>query len=203
MKIDYPKIKKFLQIFIFSFNLLIYIIVLFTTDSKSKNYKEYTGSINFFLWLYIILIYSFLIMITIYPGILYNQLKRHFALVFNDKGKIIISYLICLVYWFAKNKPQLIFAVLSTITTTFLLIYEFIFYFQKVENFLNNKGIEFINRKMTTIDIDNLRKNGNGKQDMSPGENGNSVNSSQNSNANDQNTKQQKQQIADVVSGYE
>ena len=132
MKIDYPKIKKFLQMFVFSFNLLIYIIVLFTTDSKSKNYKEYTGSTKFFLWLYIILIYSFLIMITIYPGILYNQLKRHFALVFNDKGKIIISYLICLVYWFAKNKPQLIFAVLSTITTTFLLIYEFIFISKKL-----------------------------------------------------------------------
>ena len=202
MKIDYPKIKKFLQIFIFSFNLLIYIIVLFTTDSKSKNYKEYTGSIKFFLWLYIILIYSFLIMITIYPGILYNQIKKQFALVFNDKGKIIISYLICLVYWFAKNKPQLIFAVLSTITTTFLLIYEFIFYFQKVENFLNNKGIEFINRKMSTIDIDNLRKKGSGDIDDKTLGKTNSVSSSDNVNS-DHKTKQQKQQIEDVVSGYE
>ena len=30
--------------------------------------------------------------------------------------------------------------------TTLLLIYEFIFYFQKVENFLNNKGIEYANK---------------------------------------------------------
>ena len=203
MKIDYPKIKKFLQIFVFSFNLLIYIIILFATDSKSKNYQEYTGSIKFFLWLYVILIYSFLIMITIYPGILYRQLKAQFAFIFEDKGKIIISYSICLIYWFAKNKPQLIYAVFSTITTTFLLIYEFIFYFQKVENFLNNKGIEFINRKMTTIDIDNLRKNGIGVDGKDAGKNGNSVSSNQNINVNDQNTNQQKQQIADVVSGYE
>ena len=203
MKIDYPKIKKFLQIFVFSFNLLIYIIILFATDSKSKNYQEYTGAIKFFLWLYVILIYSFLIMITIYPGILYRQLKTQFAFIFEDKGKIIISYSICFIYWFAKNKPQLIFAVFSTITTTFLLIYEFIFYFQKVENFLNNKGIEFINRKMTTIDIDKLRKNGIGVDGKDAGKNGNSVSSSQNINVNDQNTNQQKQQIADVVSGYE
>ena len=203
MKIDYPKIKKFIQIFVFSFNLLTFIIVLFSTNSKSKTYKEYTGSSKFFLSLYIILIYAFLITITIYPGILYHQLKTQFAFVFSDKGKLILSYSISIIYWFSRNKPQLIFAILSTTMNTFLLIYEFIFYFQKVENFLNNKGIEFINRKMTTIDIDNLRKNGNGKQDMSTGENGNSVNSSQNSNANDQNTKQQKQQIADVVSGYE
>ena len=122
MKIDYPKIKKFIQIFVFSFNLLTFIIVLFSTNSKSKTYKEYTGSSKFFLSLYIILIYAFLIMITIYPGILYHQLKAQFAFIFEDKGKIIISYSICFIYWFAKNKPQLIFAVFSTITTTFLLI---------------------------------------------------------------------------------
>ena len=202
MKIDYPKIKKFLQIFVFSFNLLIYIIILFATDSKSKNYQEYTGSIKFFLWLYVILIYSFLIMITIYPGILYRQLKTQFAFIFEDKGKIIISYSICFIYWFAKNKPQLIFAVFSTITTTFLLIYEFIFYFQKVENFLNNKGIEFINRKMSTIDIDNLRKKGSGDIDDKTLGKTNSVSSSDNVNS-DHKTKEQKKQIEDVVSGYE
>ena len=85
---------------------------------------------------------------------------------------------------------------------TFLLIYEFIFYFQKVENFLNNKGIEFINRKMSTIDIDNLRKKGSGDIDDKTLGKTNSVPSSDNVNS-DHKTKQQKQQIEDVVSGYE
>ena len=202
MKIDYPKIKKFLQIFVFSFNLLTFIIVLFSTNSKSKTYKEYTGSSKFFLSLYIILIYAFLITITIYPGILYHHLKTQFAFVFSDKGKLILSYSISIIYWFSRNKPQLIFAVLSTIMNTFLLIYEFIFYFQKVENFLNNKGIEFINRKMSTIDIDNLRKKGSGDIDDKTLGKTNSVSSSDNVNS-DHKTKQQKQQIEDVVSGYE
>ena len=202
MKIDYPKIKKFIQIFVFSFNLLTFIIVLFSTNSKSKTYKEYTGSSKFFLSLYIILIYAFLITITIYPGILYHQLKNQFAFVFSDKGKLILSYSISIIYWFSRNKPQLIFAVLSTIMNTFLLIYEFIFYFQKVENFLNNKGIEFINRKMSTIDIDNLRKKGSGDIDDKTLGKTNSVSSSDNVNS-DHKTKQQKQQIEDVVSGYE
>ena len=202
MKIDYPKIKKFIQIFVFSFNLLTFIIVLFSTNSKSKTYKEYTGSSKFFLSLYIILIYAFLITITIYPGILYHQLKTQFAFVFSDKGKLILSYSISIIYWFSRNKPQLIFAVLSTIMNTLLLIYEFIFYFQKVENFLNNKGIEFINRKMSTIDIDNLRKKGSGNIDDKTLGKTNSVSSSDNANS-DHKTKQQKQQIEDVVSGYE
>ena len=202
MKIDYPKIKKFIQIFVFSFNLLTFIIVLFSTNSKSKTYKEYTGSSKFFLSLYIILIYAFLITITIYPGILYHQLKTQFAFVFSDKGKLILSYSISIIYWFSKNKTQLIFAVLSTIMNTFLLIYEFIFYFQKVENFLNNKGIEFINRKMSTIDIDNLRKKGSGDIDDKTLGKTNSVSSGDNVNS-DHKTKQQKQQIEDVVSGYE
>ena len=206
MKIDYPKIKKFIQIFVFSFNLLIYLIVIISTNSKSKTYKEYTGSSKFFLSLYIIVFYSFLLTITIYPGLLYNQIKNEFALILNDKGKMIISYLICFIYWFSKNKPQLIFAVLSTITTTLLLIYEFIFYFQQVETFLNNKGIEFINRKMDTIDISNLGKKNSeeiGNKGLEHSIGIESIGNNDNPNIIDKNINQQKQQIADVVSGYE
>lgn len=206
MKLDYPQLKKFIQIGVFSFNLLVFLIVLFCTNSSNKNYKEYTDVSKFFLGLYIILIYGFLIMITIYPGMLYYILKKHFLFVFTDKGKLIISYFICLVYWFASNKPQLVFAILSTISTTMLLIYEFIFYFQKVENFLNNKGIEFINRKKTTIDINNLEKNLDNKTNQNPNQNNNNsnnVNNNINSSIVDKNSNQQNQQIVDVVSGYE
>ena len=204
MKIDYPQIKKYFQIVVFSFNLLIFLIVLFCTNSKNKNYKEYTDASKFFLYLYVLLIYGFLIMITIYPGMLYFLLKKHFLFVFTDKGKLIISYLICLIFWFASNKPQLTFAILSTISTTLLLIYEFIFYFQKVENFLNNKGIEFINRKKTTIDINNLEKGLENKMNQSNAPN-NNVNITNNigSSIVDKSNNQQNQQIVDVVSGYD
>ena len=196
MKVDYPKIKKFLQIGVFSFNLLIYLLVLFSTNSKNKNYKEYTGVSKFFLGFYILLMNTFLIVITIYPAMLYIKMKRYFLFVFEDKGKIIISYSICLVYWFARNKPQLVYGILSTITTTILLLYEFIFYFQKVENFINSKGIEFINRKKTTMDMSNLEKSYNNNIGRSSNQNAN--NSGGQDNANNQ-----QQQIVDVVSGYE
>ena len=203
MKIDYPKIKKFLQIGVFSFNLFVFLISLFTTNSKNKNYKEYTAVSKFFLCFYIMGIYAFLIITTIYPGLLYFRMKKKFLFVFTDKGKIIISYLICLIFWFAKNKPQLVYGIISTIVTTILLIYEFIFYFQKVESFLNNKGIEFINRKKTTMDINNLEKS-NAK--MNPGSEQN-INNDVNNNGvaiqNSNNPNQQNQQIVDVVSGYE
>ena len=200
MKLDYPKIKKFFQIGIFSFNLLVNLICLFSTNSKNKNYKEYTGIVKFFLYLYIMAIYGFLIMITIYPFLLYHKMKKHLLFVFTDKGKIIISYLISFIFLFSRNKPQLIFGILSTISTTILLIYEFIFYFQKVENFLNDKGIEFINRKKTTIDINNLESRINNKMNSSVSQNNNNIN---NNKIVDQNSNQQNQQIVDVVSGYE
>ena len=195
MRVDYPKIKKFLQIGVFSFNLLIYLLVLFTTNSKNKNYKEYTGVSKFFLGFYILVINSFLIAISIFPAMLYMKMKRYFLIAFEDKGKIILSYSICLVYWFARNKPQLVYGILSTITTTILLLYEFIFYFQKVENFINSKGIEFINRKKTTMDMSNLEKSIN--NDMGRSSNPNANNNGGQDNANNQ------QQIVDVVSGYE
>ena len=200
MKIDYPKIKKYLQITIFSLNLFVFLLVLFTTNSKSRNYKEYTGVVKFFLWLYVLLVYAFLIIITIYPGLLYFKLKKYFLFVFTDRGKIILSYSICLIFWFAKNKPQLVYGIISTICTTILLIYEFIFYFQKVENFLNNKGVEFINRKKTTIDMNNLEKSINNKTSPNIGQNSNDMNINK---IDDKNQNQQNQQIVEVVSGYE
>ena len=196
MRVDYPKIKKFLQIGVFSFNLLIYLLVLFTTNSKNKNYKEYTGASKFFLGFYILVINSFLIVISIFPAMLYMKMKRYFLFAFEDKGKIILSYSICLVYWFARNKPQLVYGILSTITTTILLLYEFIFYFQKVENFINSKGIEFINRKKTTMDMSNLEKSIN--NDV-----GRSSNPNVNNKGGQDNANNQQQQIVDVVSGYE
>ena len=123
-------------------------------------------------------------------------MKRYFLFIFEDKGKIIISYSICLVYWFARNKPQLVYGILSSITTTILLLYEFIFYFQKVENLLNSKGIEFINRKKTTMDMSNLEKSINNNIGRSSNPNANNSGGQDNGN-------NQQQQIVDVVSGYE
>ena len=196
MRVDYPKIKKFLQIGVFSFNLLIYLLVLFTTNSKNKNYKEYTGASKFFLGFYILVINSFLIVISIFPAMLYMKIKRYFLFAFEDKGKIVLSYSICLIYWFARNKPQLVYGILSTITTTILLLYEFIFYFQKVENFINSKGIEFINRKKTTMDMSNLGKSINNDVGRSSNPNANNIGGQDKANS-------QQQQIVDVVSGYE
>ena len=158
MKIDYPKIKKFLHIGIFSFDLLIFIIVLFSTDSSKRDYKPYTGTTLFFLDLYIIIIYAVLIAITIFPKLLYFILKKYILFIFTDKGKVIISFLISLIYWFAGNKPQFVLGIILTLTSILLLIYEFIFYFAKVETFLTNKGIQFENKDKPYFDVEVFEK---------------------------------------------
>ena len=158
MKIDYPKIKKFLHIGIFSFDLLIFIIVLFSTDSSKRDYKPYTGTTLFFLDLYIIIIYAVLIAITIFPKLLYFILKKYILFIFTDKGKVIISFLISLIYWFAGNKPQFVLGIILTLTSILLIIYEFIFYFAKVETFLTNKGIQFENKDKPYFDVEVFEK---------------------------------------------
>ena len=181
MRIDYPKIKKYLHICTFSIDLLLFLIVLFSTSSKSKKYKKYTGSSIFFLDLYIIIIYAVLIIISIFPKLLYFKLKKYILFIFTDKGKVIISYLISLIYWFAGNKPQFILGIILTLTSTILLIYEFIFYFTKVEDFLTNKGIQFDNKNKPTFDMEIFEKDekntntplskNNGKEQNKPNEN--------------------------------
>ena len=158
MKLDYPKIKKFLQIGIFSIDLLVFLLVLFSTNSSSEKYKEYTDSSKFFLDLYIIGIYVILILVTIYPRLIFYRIKRYILFVFTDKGKVIISFCLSLIYWFAKNKPQFVLGFILTITSIVLLIYEFIFHFVKVDNFLSSKGIEFSNKGRSTFDMNELDK---------------------------------------------
>ena len=159
MRLDYPQIKKFLQIGIFSIDLLVFLLVIFTTNSSSEKYKEYTDSAKFFLDIYIIGIYAILILITIYPRLIYYRVKRHILFIFTDKGKVIISFGISLIYWFAKNKPQFVLGFILTITSIVLLIYEFIFHFVKVDNFLSSKGIEFSNKGKSTFDMNEFEKN--------------------------------------------
>ena len=159
MKIDYPRIKKFLQIGFFSIDLFVFLIVLFSTNSSSEKYKEYTAVSKFFLDLYIMAIYALLLLVTILPRLIYSRIKKYILFVFTDKGKIIISFALSLIYWFAKNKPQFVLGIILSITSTLLLIYEFIFYFAKVDNFLSSKGIEFSNKGKSTFDMNSLEKN--------------------------------------------
>ena len=158
MKLDYPKIKKFLQIGIFSIDIVVFLLVLFTTNSSSENYKEYTDSSKFFLDVYILAIYAILILVTVMPGLIYYRVKKYIIFIFTDKGKVIISFAISLIYWFARNKPQLVLGLILTITSIVLLVYEFIFHCTKVETFLNSKGIEFSNRGQSTFNLDTLEK---------------------------------------------
>ena len=146
MKIDYPKIKKFLHIGIFALDLVIFFIIIFCTSTKNPNYKPYTDAVVFFLDIYIIALYLVLILNTIMPNILYPKLSKYCLFIFKDKGKVILSFNISMIYWFAKNGPQFTLGILLFITSFILLVYEFIFYFTKVEKFLSSKGIEFINK---------------------------------------------------------
>ena len=158
MRINYPKIKKFLHIGFFSLDIFVFLIVLFTTNSSSEKYKEYTAVSKFFLDLYILAIYAVLLLVTILPGLIYFKIKKYILFIFTDKGKVIISFAISLIYWFAKNKPQFVLGIILTITSIILLIYEFIFYFAKVDNFLSSKGIEFLNKGQSTFDMNSLEK---------------------------------------------
>lgn len=147
MRIDYLKIKKILHIAIFSIDLVIFLLVLFTSSSKSPKFKEYTGVTKFFLDIYIIVIYAALIVIEVYPKLIKTIIKKQFSFMINDKGKVILSFLLSMIFWFSKNKPQLILGILLFLTSLILLVYELISIIGKFETFLSSKGIEIYNKE--------------------------------------------------------
>ena len=98
-------------------------------------------------------------------------------------------------------------------TSTLLLIYEFIFYFTKVETFLSGKGITFDNKGKPTFDIETFEKDEKNNAPLSGSQNPNipNVNNSddmgnkQDSNYGKDNNSSNVPDVRDVEvkSGYE
>ena len=142
MIINYERIKSLVYKIILSFDLIIFIIIILSTEIKPNKYLEYTGLSHFFLNIYIIITFISLLGHSLYPRFKPTIIDKYFHIILTNKGTIIIIFLISLIYRFSKSVPHFILGILLFISSLILSIFEFIFYFETLIVILKNKGIE-------------------------------------------------------------
>ena len=173
MKIDYQKVKSFLYKIIFGVDLLIIFINILAIEIGNNSLKEYTGVSHFFLNIYITLIFIILLGHSIYPSFKPKIISKNFKFILSNNGKIIITFLISMIYRFSKSLPHYFLGIILFFSSLILVVFEFIFYFQPGIEILKNKGIEIYNSEENI----NKKKNFNVRKSEDMNEN-NSSNSS-------------------------
>ena len=143
MKVNYKKTKSILYKIIFSLDLLIIIIIFLTTDflNNSKKEKEYTDVSHFFLNSYIIIIFILFLTHSLYPQYKPYIIKKNFKCILSNLGKIIITFLISLIYRFSKSLPHYFLGLILFFSSLILLIFEYVLYFEPLIELLRDKGI--------------------------------------------------------------
>ena len=145
MKIDYQKVKSFLYKIIFSFDLFIIFINILPIEIANDSLKEYTGVSHFFLNIYIIFIFIILLGHSLYPSFKPKIISEYFKFILTNRGKIIITFLISMIYRFSKSTPHYFLGIVLFFSSLILFVFEFIFYFQPGIEILKKKGIEIYN----------------------------------------------------------
>ena len=147
MKVNFQLAKILLYRIIFSFDLTVIIITVLSTEISNKKVKEYTGVSHFFLNSYIIIIFIILLGHSICPRFKPKIIKKYFNFIFTNKGQIIITFLISMIYRFSKSVPHYILGLLLFFSSFILFIFEIIFCLEALKNIFKEKGIEIINIK--------------------------------------------------------
>ena len=127
MKNCFYTIKKVIQILVFALNLISFIIMILLTDYKKNNYIQYTHLPKTISNLYIISIFLILLLHSIYPKILCPILIDNLSFLKKDISKMIINLSIGILYWSSNNNPQLVFGIISFVSSFALFLCEFIF----------------------------------------------------------------------------
>ena len=143
MKVNYKKTKLILYKIIFSLDLLIIIIIILSNEfsKNSKKEKEYTDVSHFFLNTYIIIIFLIFLGHSLYPKFKPIIIKKYFKFILSNNGKIIIIFLISLVYRFSKSIPHYFLGILLFFSSLILFIFEYILYFEPIIELLREKRI--------------------------------------------------------------
>ena len=154
MKVNYKRAKSLLYKIIFSFDLLINFIIILYTETNSNNIKEYTGASHLILNIYTIIIFILMTVHSFFPIFKPKIIKTYFNFILIDKGKIIITFLISMIYRFSPSIPYFLLGIILFISSFILFIYEYILKYESIIELLKLKDIELYN---IGNDIDNYK----------------------------------------------
>ena len=159
MKVNFLRAKLLLHRIIFSFDLILIFIIILSTEISNNNLKEYTDVSHFFLNIYIIIIFILFLGHSLYPRFKPTIIKKYFNFILTNKGKIIIIFLISLIYRYSESLPHYILGLFLFVSSFILFIFEIIFNIEAVRDILKGKGIEIDNNINDNINYNKDEKN--------------------------------------------
>ena len=123
----YQKIKKIYITLTYITNLVTFIVTQIYGNKRNGKYKEYTSLSKYFANFYIIILHIIFILNTLFPNFfIANFLSKHCYYLVSDWGKMIISYLISIMFWGTDSKSHFLYGIITLVSCLGLYIIEFI-----------------------------------------------------------------------------
>ena len=157
----FSTIKKKIQIFVFTLNLITFIIIISTTNNKKDNYLEYTNLSKYCSNLYIIVLFLIILIHSINQNLICSFISNNLSILTNDIGKIIINLLIGILFWSSNNNSHVIFGIINFVSSLALFLCELIFGCKifKYINFDTQSSNGDKNNNQNSIDSNNINNN--------------------------------------------
>jgi hypothetical protein len=133
--VDLEQIHELVTKFIYCLDLFYFLCLVLFLNTKAENYKSFTCVSKFFLNIYILGLFTLIIIHNITPGILCKIFTNNFKAFTTIFGKIIITSVISLIYIGSSNTSECFFGILIIISNIAILALYF----------MTNKNVEIQN----------------------------------------------------------
>ena len=123
--VDLEQIHELVTKFIYCLDLFYFLCLVLFLNTKAENYKSFTCVSKFFLNVYILGLFTLIIIHNITPGILCKIFTNNFKAFTTIFGKIIITSVISLIYIGSSNTSECFFGILIIISNIAILVLYF------------------------------------------------------------------------------
>ena len=133
--VDLEQIHELVTKFIYCLDLFYFLCLVLFLNTKAENYKSFTCVSKFFLNIYVLGLFTLIIIHNVAPGILCKIFSNNFKACTTIFGKVIITSIISLIYIGSSNTSECFFGILIIISNIAILALYF----------MTNKNVEIQN----------------------------------------------------------
>ncbi len=133
--VDLEQIHELVTKFIYCLDLFYFLCLVLFLNTKAENYKSFTCVSKFFLNIYVLGLFTLIIIHNVAPGILCKIFSNNFKAFTTVFGKVIITSIISLIYIGSSNTSECFFGILIIISNIAILALYF----------MTNKNVEIQN----------------------------------------------------------
>ena len=123
--VDLEQIHELVTKFIYCVDLFYFLCLVLFLNTKAENYKSFTCVSKFFLNIYVLGLFTLIIIHNITPGILCKIFTNNFKAFTTIFGKVIITSVISLIYIGSSNTSECFFGILIIISNVAILVLYF------------------------------------------------------------------------------